>query len=33
VCVGAFLDHKINELIGLDGRREAAIYMHSVGSL
>ena len=33
VSVGAFLDHKINELIGLDGRREAAIYLHSVGSL
>jgi nitroreductase len=33
VSVGAFLDHKINELIGLDGRREAVIYLHSVGSL
>ena len=33
VSVGAFLDHKINELIGLDGRREAAIYLHSVGWL
>ena len=33
VSVGAFLDHKINELIGLDGRREVVIYLHSVGSL
>ena len=33
VSVGAFLDHKINELIGLDVRREAVIYLHSVGWL
>ena len=33
VCVGAFLDKKINELIGVDGQNEAAIYIHAVGSL
>ena len=33
VCVGAFLDDKINQLIGVDGRKEAAIYLHAVGAL
>lgn len=33
VCVGAFLDKKINELIGVDGQKEAAIYLHSVGRI
>jgi len=33
VCAGAFLDEKVNQLIGVDGREEAAIYLHSVGSL
>ena len=33
VCVGAFLDEKVNQLIGVDGRKEAAIYLHAVGSL
>ncbi len=33
VSVGAFLDHKINELIGVDGKREAVIYLHSVGRI
>lgn len=33
VCVGAFLDEKVNRLIGVDGRKEAAIYLHAVGSL
>ncbi len=33
VPVGAFLDEKVNELIGVDGRREAVIYLHAVGML
>lgn len=33
VCVGAFFDEKVNELIGVDGRKEAAIYLHAVGCL
>jgi SagB-type dehydrogenase family enzyme len=32
VGVGAFLDAKVNELIGADGRQEAAIYLHAVGT-
>lgn len=32
VCVGAFFDQKVNELIGIDGRKEAAIYLHAVGA-
>ena len=31
VCVGAFLDKKINKLIEVDGQKESAIYLHSVG--
>jgi SagB-type dehydrogenase family enzyme len=31
VCVGAFFDDKINKLIGVDGKKEAAIYLHCVG--
>ena len=33
VCVGAFLDDRVNALIGVDGRKEAAIYLHAVGTL
>ncbi len=33
VCVGAFLDDKVNQLIDVDGRKEAAIYLHAVGAL
>jgi SagB-type dehydrogenase family enzyme len=33
VSVGAFFDEKINQLIGVDGRNEAVIYLHAVGSL
>jgi SagB-type dehydrogenase family enzyme len=33
VAVGAFLDEKINKLIGIDGHNEAAIYVHAVGAL
>jgi SagB-type dehydrogenase family enzyme len=33
VCVGAFLDEQVNQLIGVDGRTEAVIYIHAVGSL
>jgi len=33
VSVGAFLDKKINNLIGIDGQKEAAIYLHSVGRI
>lgn len=32
VAVGAFHDDKTNELIGVDGETEAAIYMHAVGT-
>ena len=32
VGVGAFLDAEVNKLIGADGSREAAIYLHSVGT-
>jgi len=33
VCAGAFLDEKVNQLVGVDGREEAVIYLHAVGSL
>lgn len=33
VGVGAFLDENLNKLIGLDGFKEAAIYIHAVGTL
>ncbi len=33
VAIGAFLDEKINKLIGIDGHNEAAIYIHAVGAL
>lgn len=33
VAVGAFLDKEVNELIGVDGQGEAAIYLHAVGTL
>ncbi|UCF00473.1 MAG: SagB/ThcOx family dehydrogenase [Planctomycetota bacterium] len=33
VCAGAFLDEKVNKLIDVDGRKEAVIYLHAVGSL
>lgn len=33
VCVGAFFDDSINELIGVDGKKEAAIYIHAVGRI
>lgn len=33
VCVGAFLDEKVNKLIDIDGRKEAAIYLHAVGCI
>ncbi len=32
VGVGAFLDAEVNKLIGADGSKEAAIYLHAVGS-
>ncbi len=32
VSVGAFLDEKVNQLIGADGYQEAAIYLHAVGT-
>ncbi|MFH0778538.1 MAG: SagB/ThcOx family dehydrogenase [Candidatus Eisenbacteria bacterium] len=32
VTVGAFLDAAVNELIGLDGQEEAAIYLQAVGA-
>jgi SagB-type dehydrogenase family enzyme len=33
VCAGAFTDEKVNQLIDVDGRKEAAIYLHAVGAL
>ena len=33
VSVGAFLDDKVNRLIGVDGQKEAAVYLHAVGTL
>jgi len=33
VSVGAFLDDKVNQLIGVDGQKEAVIYLHAVGTL
>ena len=33
VPVGAFYDGDLNQLIGLDGEKRAAIYMHAVGTL
>jgi SagB-type dehydrogenase family enzyme len=32
VGVGAFYDKKVNTLIGVDGRQEAVIYLHAVGT-
>jgi SagB-type dehydrogenase family enzyme len=32
VGVGAFVDAAVNKLIGADGNREAAIYLHAVGT-
>jgi SagB-type dehydrogenase family enzyme len=32
-AVGAFLDDDLNELLGLDGRKEAVLYVISVGTL
>ena len=32
VSIGAFLDEEINKLIGIDGRTEAVIYLHAVGT-
>jgi SagB-type dehydrogenase family enzyme len=31
VCVGAFYDEKVNALLGIDGREEAAVYLQPVG--
>lgn len=33
VSVGAFLDEEANRLIGIDGKKEAVIYLHAVGTL
>ncbi len=33
VGVGAFLDNEVNRLIGVDGQKEAVIYLHAVGTL
>ena len=32
VAVGAFLDKKVNDLIEVDGKTEAVIYLHAVGT-
>lgn len=31
VCVGAFRDEAVNRLLGLDGKRESAVYLQAVG--
>ena len=33
VCAGAYLDEKANQLIGVDGQKEAVLYLHPVGCL
>jgi SagB-type dehydrogenase family enzyme len=33
VSIGAFLDDEVNKLIGVDGQKEAVIYLHAVGTL
>lgn len=33
VGVGAFLDHEVSKLIGLDGEEEIPVYLHAVGTL
>jgi len=33
VCAGAFLDEKVNQLIDVDGWKEAGVYLHAVGAL
>jgi SagB-type dehydrogenase family enzyme len=33
VCVGAFSDERVNRLIGIDGKKESAIYIHAVGTI
>jgi SagB-type dehydrogenase family enzyme len=33
VSVGAFLDERVNKLIGIEGRKEAVVYLHAVGTL
>jgi SagB-type dehydrogenase family enzyme len=33
VCVGAFYDKQVNDLIGLDGNKESVIYLQAVGTL
>ena len=33
VVVGAFHDDKVNKIIDVDGKKEAAIYLHAVGAL
>jgi SagB-type dehydrogenase family enzyme len=33
VSVGAFYDNQVNDLVGVDGQQEAAVYLHAVGSV
>jgi SagB-type dehydrogenase family enzyme len=33
VVIGAFYDDKINKLLKIDGKKEAAIYVHAVGKI
>lgn len=33
VAVGAFSDKDVNKLMGLDGKKEAIVYLHPVGSM
>lgn len=30
-CVGAFYDEQIHDLLGIDGRRESALFLHCIG--
>lgn len=33
VAIGAFYDDSLNDFLGIDGKMEAAIYMHAVGKI
>jgi nitroreductase len=32
-AIGAFMDNEINEMLGVDGEEEAAVYMLGVGKV
>ncbi len=33
VSIGAFLDDEMNQLFGVDGKKESIVYLHAVGSI